>query len=89
MNIDATPGSMEEFRRLRSEDVNIECLVSADDAPYTLYRFDEPALATVPVHPLGALTVSRRCSAGEADTRAAQEFDSSSPAEQCCLKHDW
>ena len=46
INIDATPGSMAEFRRLRPRDINIECLVASDSSPRQFYMFNEPALNT-------------------------------------------
>lgn len=47
INIDATPGSMDRFRRLRPRDVNLECAVGQVAGTVTLYRFDEPALNTL------------------------------------------
>lgn len=44
INIDATPGSMSTFRKLRPHDINLEIAVSSDAQPRTLYIFDEPAL---------------------------------------------
>lgn len=46
LNIDATPGSMEPFRRLRPGDVNVECAVSAATEPLRFHSFREPALNT-------------------------------------------
>jgi FkbM family methyltransferase len=46
VNIDATPGSMAAFRRLRPRDVNIECGVTATAEERDFYVFDEPALNT-------------------------------------------
>jgi FkbM family methyltransferase len=46
INIDATPGSMTEFRRLRPRDINIERLVALDSSPRRFYVFNEPALNT-------------------------------------------
>lgn len=46
INIDATPGSMAEFRRLRPRDINVECLVAGDPSPQRFYMFNEPALNT-------------------------------------------
>jgi FkbM family methyltransferase len=46
INIDATPGSMAEFRRLRPRDINVECLVASDPSPQCFYMFNEPALNT-------------------------------------------
>jgi FkbM family methyltransferase len=46
INIDAMPGSMAAFRKIRPRDINIECGVSkiAGTVPY--FRFNEPALNT-------------------------------------------
>ncbi len=46
INIDATPGSMDIFRKIRPDDINIESAVSDDPAPRTLYLFEEAALNT-------------------------------------------
>ena len=46
INIDATPGSMAEFRRVRPRDINVECLVASDPSPQRFYAFNEPALNT-------------------------------------------
>lgn len=46
INIDATPGSMRAFRRLRPRDINLELAVGEDGAPQTFYIFDDPALNT-------------------------------------------
>lgn len=46
INVDATPGSMTEFRRLRPRDINVECLVASDPSPQRFYVFNEPALNT-------------------------------------------
>lgn len=47
INIDATPGVMEPFRRWRPDDINIECLVSCDTRPRPYFLHDEPALNTM------------------------------------------
>lgn len=44
INIDATPGSMEEFRRMRPRDTNIEIGISKERKDLTFYSFEEPAL---------------------------------------------
>jgi hypothetical protein len=44
INIDATPGSMEEFRIYRPEDINLEIGVSTDGGDLTFYIFEEPAM---------------------------------------------
>jgi len=46
VNIDATPGSMEAFRAMRPDDVNLEVGVSEDGASLTYHCFNEPALNT-------------------------------------------
>lgn len=46
INIDAAPGSMNEFRHLRPDDVNLEYLVSDNTEPRQFYMFNEPALNT-------------------------------------------
>jgi len=46
INIDATPGSMEPFRRLRPRDINLECLVAADSTPRPFYVLTQPELNT-------------------------------------------
>jgi FkbM family methyltransferase len=48
VNVDATPGSMELFRVLRSRDVNIECCVTPQKSgPAQFFCFDQPLLNTV------------------------------------------
>lgn len=44
VNIDATPGSMSEFQRLRPKDINLECAVSNDCRERLFYIYNEPAL---------------------------------------------
>ncbi len=46
VNIDAAPGSMEPFRRLRPRDINLEMGVAATAEERDFYVFDEPALNT-------------------------------------------
>ena len=46
INIDAMPGSMKLFNRIRSEDINIECPISDVEEELTYYIFNEPALNT-------------------------------------------
>jgi hypothetical protein len=46
INIDATPGSMELFFRMRPRDINVEALVAADGAPRPFHMLSEPALNT-------------------------------------------
>lgn len=44
INIDAMPGSMEAFNRIRPRDINIETPVSGKKEILTYYAFNEPAL---------------------------------------------
>jgi FkbM family methyltransferase len=44
INIDATPGSMDEFRRMRPRDKNIEIGISKERKKIIFYSFEEPAL---------------------------------------------
>lgn len=46
INIDAAPGSMEAFRQLRPDDVNLECAVSSRTEPLVFHVFEEGALNT-------------------------------------------
>lgn len=46
INIDATPGSMRLFNRLRKRDINIEAAISDSETELTYYMFDDPALNT-------------------------------------------
>ena len=46
LNIDANPGSMRMFRRVRPRDINIEVGVSSRRQELTYYVFNEPALNT-------------------------------------------
>lgn len=46
INIDAAPGSMSEFRRLRPRDVNVEAAVATTNQELTFYLFNDPALNT-------------------------------------------
>jgi FkbM family methyltransferase len=46
VNIDAAPGSMRTFKKLRPRDINLEIGVTADDAERDFYVFNEPALNT-------------------------------------------
>ena len=46
INIDAMPNSMEEFRRIRPRDINLECLVSSSGSDRPFYILNEPALNT-------------------------------------------
>ena len=47
INIDAMPGAMNAFEEWRSEDVNLECVVSNDTKPRRFFLYDEPALNTI------------------------------------------
>jgi FkbM family methyltransferase len=44
INIDATPGSMDAFKKLRSRDINVEAAISDVESELIFYEFDEPAL---------------------------------------------
>lgn len=44
INIDATPGSMEAFKRMRPDDINIEVGISDIRGQLEYYSFEEPAL---------------------------------------------
>lgn len=44
MNIDATPGSMESFKKMRPSDINLELAISNSARELTFYCFNEPAL---------------------------------------------
>jgi FkbM family methyltransferase len=46
INIDAMPGSMKPFKKLRSGDINIECPISDKQEELTYFAFNEPALNT-------------------------------------------
>ncbi len=46
INIDAMPGSMDEFKKIRPNDVNLEEAVSAKKEKLKYYVFNEPALNT-------------------------------------------
>lgn len=44
INIDATPGSMDKFNKLRKRDINLEVPISEKEDTLTYYMFNEPAL---------------------------------------------
>lgn len=46
INVDATPGSMRQFKRLRRRDINLEYGISCEEGEMTFFIFDEPALNT-------------------------------------------
>jgi FkbM family methyltransferase len=46
INIDATPGSMKAFRRVRPEDINIEAAISDQSEALEYFIFNEAALNT-------------------------------------------
>ena len=46
INIDAMPGSMSEFEKLRPEDENVEALISSKRKKIEFFLFNEPALNT-------------------------------------------
>jgi len=44
INIDATPGSMVTFNRIRKRDINLELAIGNQDKENIFYEFDEPAI---------------------------------------------
>ena len=46
VNIDARPGSMKEFNKLRPEDINVEAAISPDGKQAVYYEFSEPTANT-------------------------------------------
>ena len=46
INIDAMPGSMTKFNKIRPKDINIECGVGLKNDQKTFYQFNETALNT-------------------------------------------
>lgn len=46
INIDAMPGSMKAFARIRPRDINVECGVAGNAGRLTYHRFNESALNT-------------------------------------------
>lgn len=46
INIDAMPGSMEEFVKIRPNDINLELPISEEEREAIYYIFNEPALNT-------------------------------------------
>jgi len=46
INLDATPGSMTEFQKIRSRDINLEKAISDKNELLKYYIFNEPALNT-------------------------------------------
>lgn len=49
VNIDATPGSMRRFRRLRRRDINLEVAIGKESGVANFYLFNESALNTFDV----------------------------------------
>lgn len=49
INIDAMPGSMKKFCKVRPRDINIECGVAGNAGKLMYHRFNEPALNTFDV----------------------------------------
>jgi FkbM family methyltransferase len=47
INVDAMPGSMREFRRLRPRDINIEAAVASVNRDLTFYVFQDPTVNTL------------------------------------------
>ena len=50
INLDAMPGSMDLFNKLRPRDINLELAIGNNDKNLTYYIFDEPALNTFDNH---------------------------------------
>jgi FkbM family methyltransferase len=46
INVDAMPGSMEGFKKLRRRDINLETAISDKQETLTYFAFNEPALNT-------------------------------------------
>jgi len=46
INVDAMPGSMKKFERMRNRDINVEAAVSSHKKSLKFYMFEEPALNT-------------------------------------------
>ncbi|MGB3614862.1 MAG: FkbM family methyltransferase [Elainellaceae cyanobacterium] len=46
INIDAMPGSMEPFERVRAEDINLEAAIARDSGMLTFYSYNNPVLNT-------------------------------------------
>jgi FkbM family methyltransferase len=46
INIDAMPGSMNEFNKIRTKDINIEQAIGSEEKEATFHVFNEPALNT-------------------------------------------
>lgn len=44
INIDATPGSMNSFKKIRPRDINLEAAIAKDKKELTFFIFNEPAL---------------------------------------------
>jgi FkbM family methyltransferase len=59
INIDARPGCMGDFNKLRPRDINIEAAIDREQRELTYYMFNEPALNTFD----GALSKARNSGA--------------------------
>jgi len=46
INIDARPGCMEDFNKIRPRDINIEAAIAGENRKLTYYMFTDPALNT-------------------------------------------
>ena len=44
VNIDAMPGSMEKFKKIRPRDINLEFAISNKNGTLVYHMFNEPAL---------------------------------------------
>ena len=47
INVDAAPGSMDLFKKVRPRDINVEAALGVGDEKLTFYVFNEPALNTL------------------------------------------
>lgn len=65
INIDALPGSMEPFRKVRPTDVCLECGVSERSGSMTYFMFKDPALNTFDVELAAERSASGWPSAGQ------------------------
>lgn len=50
INIDAMPGSMAEFQKMRPRDINLEMAIAEEEQDSTFFVFNDPALNTFDMH---------------------------------------
>lgn len=62
INIDAMPGSMDLFKKMRHNDINIEAAVSDEEILLVYYMFNEPALNTFSVEDVERIKMLKRYS---------------------------